>query len=395
MEAGLAESRLNLSLVRKEFPSIEDAIYLNTGSSGRKPRSVLAAVQEGWERLNLNPTIMTFLDPAVWSKARAAAAALFDVPERSLLLTQSTTQGLQLIMQSFLLKAGDELLTTTQEHGSLYAVARFLEETRGIVTRRYECDPFEGSDSFCLGLLEQVTERTKLVVVSEISSMTGWHPDLSALAESLTLLDVPLLVDGAHAPGQIRTRPTNYPLWIGSAHKWLGAPNGSAFAYVAPYLVRHLEPVWMGDKYYERKELDIEDLTRFASNGTADVVKWLGVARACQLCSEFGQDKITARQLELVDYLRARLTKTLNPVYRTPNENDQFKTAMLTFHFPAERVKVPDLKEALWERHRIWIQPDFFNKNPGLGARISCHYSVAESDLDALVGALQTMIANG
>jgi selenocysteine lyase/cysteine desulfurase len=58
-------------------------------------------------------------------------------------------------------------------------------------------------------------------------------------------------------------------------------------------------------------------------------------------------------------------------------------------------VKVPDLKDALWERHRIWIQPDFFGTNPGLGARISCHYSLTESDLDVFVEALQTMIANG
>jgi isopenicillin-N epimerase len=395
MEAGLTESSLNFSRVQQEFPRIPDAIYLNTGSNGRKPQSVLAAIADGWQRLNENPTIMTFLDPEIFARARRAAAALFDVPPGSLLLTQSTTQGLQLIMQSFLLKPGDEFLTTTHEHGSLYAVARFLEESRGIVTRRYACDPFEGSDSLCLGLLEHVTHRTKLVAVSQISSMTGWHADLSALAESLALLDVPLLVDGAHAPGQVHTRPANFPLWVGSAHKWLGAPNASAFAYVAPHLVRHLEPVWLGDKYYERKELDVEDLTRFESNGTADVVKWLGVARAVELCMEFGQDNICARQIELVDYLRSRLTQAVNPTYRTPIEPDNFKTAMLTFHFPEDRVKVPDLKDALWERHRIWIQPDFFGKNPGLGARISCHYAVSESDLDVFVEALQTMIANG
>jgi isopenicillin-N epimerase len=395
MEAGLTESSLNFSLVQQEFPRIANAIYLNTGSNGRKPQSVLAAIADGWQRLNENPTIMTFLDPEIWTRARIAAAALFDVSPASLLLTQSTTQGLQLIMQSFLLKPGDELLTTTHEHGSLYAVARFLEESRGIVTRRHEFDPFDGSDSLCLGLLEQVTERTKLVAVSQISSMTGWQADLSALTESLALLDVPLLVDGAHAPGQVRTRPANFPLWVGSAHKWLGAPNASAFAYVAPDLVRHLEPVWLGDKYYERKELDVEDLSRFESNGTADVVKWLGVARAVELCMEFGQDKICAKQIALVDYLRSRLTKAVNPIYRTPIEPDSFKTAMLAFHFPENRLKVPDLKDALWERHRIWIQPDFFGKNPGLGARISCHYSVTESDLDAFVEALQTMIANG
>ncbi len=237
----------------------------------------------------------------------ALAGLLAGARSAGLLLTSNPTSAIQLLMQSFLRKTGDELVTTTHEHGCVDAIARHLEETRGIVVRRVAVDPHRGSMPFSFSILDQVCgERTKLVLVSEINCATGWRPELGALAESLQLLDVPLLVDGAHSPGHVLTSPSSYPLWVGSGHKWLGAPNGTGFAYVSPNVVPFLEPVWIGDKYFERKDNDIEDLTRFESMGTADVVKWSGLTRACELYTELGVEQIMTRQNELVDHLRRR-----------------------------------------------------------------------------------------
>ena len=197
----LAQTGLNMSLVQREFPHNHETNYLNTGSSGRKPVSVLAALSDGWNRLNDNPTFTTFLDPQPMAEAQSVIAGLLSVPATSVLLVQNPTLALQLLMQSFLLKAGDELVTTTHEHGALYAVARHLEETRGVVVRRFDVDPEAGSDAFCLGLLDLVGERTKLVAISEISCTSGWYPSLYMLVESLRMLEVPLLVDGAHTSG--------------------------------------------------------------------------------------------------------------------------------------------------------------------------------------------------
>ncbi len=66
----LAQTGLNMSLVQREFPHNHETNYLNTGSSGRKPVSVLAALSDGWHRLNDNPTFTTFLDPQPMAEAR-------------------------------------------------------------------------------------------------------------------------------------------------------------------------------------------------------------------------------------------------------------------------------------------------------------------------------------
>jgi len=258
--------------------------------------------------------------------------------------------------------------------------------------RRFDVDPEAGSDAFCLGLLDLVGERTKLVAISEISCTSGWYPSLYMLVESLRMLEVPLLVDGAHTSGHVITDISRYPLWVGSGHKWLGGPNGASFAYVAPDLIPLLKPVWLGDKYFERLDASVYDLTRFESQGTSDVVKWLGLTRACRLYAELGPRAIINHQNHLVDYVRHSLDNNLRPKYRTPIEELERRTALLTFNFPAQRVKVPDISECLFNRFKILVRNDFVSKTPQLGIRVSCHYSVTERDLDALTDALCTMV---
>lgn len=88
----------------------------------------MQAVQDGWVRQNRNPTLLTFLDHEPLSQARQSAAALFQVESNNLLLIQNSTYGLQMVLQSFLLKPGDELVTTNHEHGCVNTIGRYLQE---------------------------------------------------------------------------------------------------------------------------------------------------------------------------------------------------------------------------------------------------------------------------
>jgi isopenicillin-N epimerase len=381
---------LDLDLIRQEFPPAPNGeIYLNSGSCGRKPQSALNAIQRGWQLHNVNPTRMTFIDMEPREEARRAAARLLDVEPSSLLITNNTSDGLQLIMQSFLLNPGDEIVTSDHEHAVTKAICRFLRETRGIVVREFHTEPFQGSEALCKGMLELVNHKTKLVEVSEIGCLTGWRPNLDLLLESLNKANIPLLVDGAHAPGQGPCRPARYPLWVGSGHKWLGAPNGTGFAYVAPHLIPKLKPVWMDGHYYDFPDTD---LTRFEARGTTDVVRLMGLTAACELHLRLDPKKIESRQFELVRYLRKRLKEIPGWTMRTPDVPGE-NSAMLTVTWPPGMVTVPDLRTALWDEFKIWIQPDFFFGDPGKGIRIACHMYNNENEVDKLIAALKTKIA--
>ncbi len=391
MDAAINSSATGLDFdrVKNEFPKEEGCLYLNTGSCGRKPQSVLSALSRGWNDLNVNPTIATFIDQSFMTEAKEAAARLFDVSVRQLLLVQNTTQGLHLLMQSFLLNSGDELVTTDSEHGSVNVIAQFLAETRGIVVHKVQIDPLEGLDLFNSKLIEKLNRQTKLVLVSEISSYTAWRPDLHVLERTTKEMGIPLLVDGAHAGGQIICRPGQYRLWVGSGHKWLGGPNGTGFVYVAPDLVRNLRPVWLGDEYFKLKDADINNLNRFESQGTTDVVRWRGLTAAINLQLALGPERIYQRELVLASYLRSAATK-LKPTFRTPDHTPN--NGLLVMHWTASQLPVPHLRDHLWQSHKIWVQPDFMNVNPGLGVRVSCHYSLSEKELDRFVDTLEGIL---
>jgi selenocysteine lyase/cysteine desulfurase len=274
-------------------------------------------------------------------------------------------------------------------------VIRHLEETRGIISRTYNVEADAASDQFCLNILSSISERTKLVVLSEIDCFTGWKPDLNTLVESLALLDVPLLVDGAHSPGHIIARPDRYPMWVGSGHKWLGGPNGTGFAYVARDLIPRLEPVWLGDGFFTKKDDEVYDITRFECKGTSDVVRWKGLAAALDLHLQLDAPAVLEYQRSLVDYLRNRLKETFEVAFRTPPFSDhaaEEHVGLLTFLFPAENLETQDLRASLWDAHKIWTQPDFLNECPGNGVRVSCHYSVEEEDLERLIKALKEYV---
>jgi selenocysteine lyase/cysteine desulfurase len=238
-------------------------------------------------------------------------------------------------------------------------------------------------------LIERLNARTKLVLVSEISSYTGWRPNLGRLELATKERSIPLLVDGAHCGGQIICRPGNYRLWVGSGHKWLGGPNGTDFVYVAPDLVPLLQPLWLGDEYFKLKEAHGSSLVRFESQGTTDVVRWRGLATAINLQFEIGPENIYRRELELVTYLRNAVGK-LKPKFRTLA--DAPNNGMLVMYWDEAQVSVPHLRDYLWQNHKLWVQPDFMNENPGLGIRVSCHYSLSEREIDKLVVALTGII---
>lgn len=334
------------------------------------------------------------MDSGPFDSARLAVSQLLNVPTKNVLLTPSTTHALQIIMQSFLLNEGDELVTTDGEHGGLKSIAQYLSETRGVVVRSHHIDPNEGSKGLCDGLIGLINANTRLVAVSEIVGYTGWRPDLNALSEFVNQRKLLLLVDGAHAPGQGDCNPSQYPLWVGSGHKWLGGPNGTAFAYIRSELIPQLQPAALGDKYYVRRDADPFDLTRLESQGTSDVTRWAGLSAAIKLHLELGPELVSKHQKSLARYLRNQLQDRLAPNFRCPefNEDSKDATSLLTFYWPPDRLKVDDLQEFLWTKHRIAVQLDFLHDKPAHGMRISCHAANSTAELDLLVDALNSVI---
>ena len=178
-------------------------IYLNTAALGPAPRRVVDATMRAWYDLETNPSLHGYgrLEEAM-ERVRAVAAQLTRSAADDVVVTTSTTNGMNMVAQGLSLTAGQRVLTTDQEHPGGLMCWRHYARRFGVVIdtvpiRPGESDPGAIVDRFARAL----TRETRVISVSHVLSSTGFRmpiAELSRLAEAHGCLCV---VDGAQAVG--------------------------------------------------------------------------------------------------------------------------------------------------------------------------------------------------
>ncbi len=188
----------------------------------------------------------------------------------------NTTFGLNLVARSLVgrLGPGDEVLTTDLEYGSQVMLWRWLCERAGAELRFAPVGEVGAED--VPGLLESlVTSRTRVAFLSHITSATARRLPVEDVARRLRARGVVVVVDGAHAPGQIpldlHAIGCNY--YVGNLHKWFGAPRGAAVLHApGPEAQSALDPLVVSWGGTDPSSLLAE---RVHSPGTVDPTTYL------------------------------------------------------------------------------------------------------------------------
>ena len=218
---------MNWTVERGRFPVLDRFAYLNAGTFGPLARTTLAAMAElrAWEGEHGRGGRVYF-DAMLERRevVRARFAAQVGVPPDSIALTDSTTQGVQVVVSGLGLDEGDEVATTDSEHFGLTgpllgAGARLrIARVRGADAAR----------AFDL-IREQVTPRTRLIAISAVSWLDGTVFPWRELREAT---NVPVLVDGAQSVGAIPVDARAADFYTISAQKWLCGPDSTGALYV-------------------------------------------------------------------------------------------------------------------------------------------------------------------
>ena len=127
------------ALVRRQLLIPEQSIYLNTGSLGPCPVHIIDAMHAFTRQLEMNPVKENW--GALGHKmemVRKIVADFIHADVEEIILTRNTTEGLNLIAQSLQLHEGDEIITTTLEHGGGEVGLEYLAKTKGAVLKKIE-----------------------------------------------------------------------------------------------------------------------------------------------------------------------------------------------------------------------------------------------------------------
>jgi L-cysteine/cystine lyase len=212
---------------RVRFPVLERYAYLNAGTFGPLARATTEAAEHlrAWE-LEHGRGGRAYFDEMLATRARVREllAAQIQVPASNVALTESTTQGVHVVVLGLGLEPGEAVVTTDAEHfgltGPLLAAGAELQIAK--VRGAYAEDVFDL-------IHEQITPRTRLIATSAVSWIDGTIFPWRELQDATGL---PVLVDGAQSVGAVEVDAAAADFYTVSAQKWLCGPDATGALYV-------------------------------------------------------------------------------------------------------------------------------------------------------------------
>ncbi|GAA0801037.1 aminotransferase class V-fold PLP-dependent enzyme [Spirilliplanes yamanashiensis] len=281
--------------------SLDPAVaHLNHGSFGAVPIPVQRAQQRLRDEVDANPMryfTQGLLDRIVHTRRHLATFIGAD-PDGSALVTNATT-GASIVLQSVRLKAGDEVLLTDHTYGAV-ALAVRRECRRTGATARTVAVPVTATHPEIVARITAALRpgRTRLLVVDHITSATARLMPVEDIVAAARERDVPVFVDGAHAPGMLPLDidALGADFWVGNFHKWAFAPRGTALLAVAPDWRRRIEPLVVSWEQEAGFPLSVE------WQGSMDHSTWLAAPAGLFVLRTLGVDAVRAHNAALAAY---------------------------------------------------------------------------------------------
>ena len=190
---------LDTAAIKKDFPIFdakEGLVFLDSAASSQKPRAVIDAMSDYYERshANVHRGVYALAEEATarYEGARSRVARFINAPsEREVLFSKNVTESLNLVAGSWgraNLRAGDVVVLTEMEHHANIVPWLMLREERGIEIRYV---PVTAEHVLDLSNLDQLLDGAKLLSFTAMSNVLG------------TINPVRQLTDAAHAAGAV------------------------------------------------------------------------------------------------------------------------------------------------------------------------------------------------
>jgi len=341
-----------------------EVTFLNHGSFGATPRAVFERYQAWQRELEREPVdfIARRLGPLL-AEARAALGAFVGARAEDLTFVQNATTGVNLAARALDLEPGDQVLSTTLEYGACVMTWQRLCD---FVTAPYD------------ELFEHVTDRTRAVFLSHITSETALLLPVEEIVGEARARGLTTIVDGAHAVAQVDLDldALGADFYSGNCHKWLCAPKGAGFLHVRPEWQERVDGVITSWGYEEPSSF----ISRTERQGTRDSAAYLSVPAAIEF---FRAHDDRARCVALCREARRDLLALLGTEPIAPEE--------MVLQMASVRLPEPDadLHRRLFDEYRIEIPVS----HDGTLLRISVAPYTERADVDRLLSALGELYA--
>lgn len=377
--------------MREKFLLSPEITFLNHGSFGACPKPVFEKYLYWQRKLERQP--VQFMAEEVYSHLKTARDDLGNFvgcDGDDLVFVPNPTTGVTTVINSLALNPGDEILSTDHEYGALIrSWEGYAKRTGAHFIQREIPLPCSTHEEFTEHFWKGVTEMTKAIFLSQITSSTALIFPVSEICRRAREKGILTIIDGAHAPGHI---PLNIDemdpdVYVGACHKWLCAPKGSSFLFVRKTFQNKIEPLitsWGSEGADPSKS---SFLLENQWQGTRDMSAFLTVSTAIEFQQKNNWNVLTERCRWFVRETRSRLDEYFELNHLCPNTEEWLG------QMASVEIKTDDpvkLKNTLLKEFSIEV-PIFEWKGKTL-LRYSFQVYNDQQDADLLIYAMREML---
>lgn len=296
----------------------------NAATSFPKPQPVIDAVSDCLKTKGANPGRgahqIALAASRVIFEARERLATLLGVDDSSnIVFTLNATDSLNLGIKG-ILKPGDHVITTSMEHNSISRPLNVLSQ-KGVQVGKIRCDNKGRIDP--KDIEGAINSRTKLIVTTHASNVTGTLMPLAEIAEIAHQAGIIYMVDAAQTAGAfpLNVQKLGIDMLACSGHKALLGPQGTGVLYIGPRV--DLEEIRQGGTGGSSEEL-LQPHTRpdRYESGTPNTPGIAGLGAAVKFIEETGMDSMRKSEDALCRRLLAGLSAIKGIMLYGPKEDE-------------------------------------------------------------------------
>jgi isopenicillin-N epimerase len=301
--ASLADDEAYWAEIQRAFDSDRTMINLNNGGCSPTPTHVLEQMIRDLRFSNELPVdhMWRVLEPRVESVRRDLAREFGCDPEE-MAITRNASEALEIMIFGLDLKAGDEVLVTNQNYGRMLTSWDQRGRRDGVVLKQISFKVPPPSQDYLVEQYRQaITPRTRVIEVTHITNLTGQIMPVKEIVEMARARNIEVFVDGAHAFAHFpfSNKDLGCDYYGTSLHKWLLAPVGTGFLYVAKAKQKALWPLMAAPTSMD------ENIRKYEEIGTHPAANHNAISAALAFQRAIGGERKIAR----LRFLRDRWAK--------------------------------------------------------------------------------------
>ena len=318
------QAELDIESIRAEFPILQSKVhgkplvYLDNAATSQKPRFVLHAIADYYEKENANihrgVHYLSEKATADYENVRTQVQKFLNAEKSSeIIFIRGTTEGVNLVAQTYGRKnvgAGDEILITAIEHHSNIVPWQMLCEEKGAKLR---VAPINDRGELLMDEFQKALgPRTKIVAITHVSNALGTVNPVKRMVEMAHARNIPVLVDGAQAVPHLAVdvQALDCDFYAFSGHKVYG-PTGIGVLYGKAKLLEAMPPYQGGGDMISSVTFEKTTYNKLPYKfeaGTPDIAGVIGLGAALEWVADVGLDAIAAHEHDLLTYATEKVS---------------------------------------------------------------------------------------